>query len=158
MWRELRLAALAGAPHAFRTPLADWQGDGDREDRWRGILAIPGSHNVVATLDDLPVGLARGVPGDDGVPELHSVFVDPKARGHGVGDLLITEVEAWAATRGATRLRLTVMPANGAAIALYERHGYVLTAEPGDLLPDGVTRELVLAKPIGNGRAHAHGP
>lgn len=153
MWRELRLAALAGAPDAFRSSLADWQGEGDREERWRGILAIAGSHNVVAMLDDRPVGMARGVPGDDGVPELHSVFVDPKARGHGVGDLLMAEVEGWAVGTGATTLRLTVVPANASAIALYERNGFAVTAQLGDLLPDGVTRELVLAKPIGNGRS-----
>ena len=42
-WRELRLAALAEAPGAFGSRLADWQGDGDREQRWRDRLSVPGS-------------------------------------------------------------------------------------------------------------------
>jgi hypothetical protein len=53
-WRELRLAALAEAPHAFGSRLADWQGDGDREQRWRDRLGIPGSYNVIAVLDGRP--------------------------------------------------------------------------------------------------------
>ncbi|MFD0888199.1 GNAT family N-acetyltransferase, partial [Streptosporangium algeriense] len=57
LWRELRLAALAEAPAAFGAKLADWQGEGDREDRWRGRLEIPGSHNVVAVLDGVPAGI-----------------------------------------------------------------------------------------------------
>ena len=51
IWRRIRLAALAEAPYAFGSRLADWQGDGDREERWRARLGIPGSFNVVAVLD-----------------------------------------------------------------------------------------------------------
>ena len=51
VWRELRLAALAEAPEAFGSRLADWRGDGDREERWRDRLTIPGSCNFVALLD-----------------------------------------------------------------------------------------------------------
>lgn len=46
IWRELRLAALAEAPQAFGSRLADWQGEGDREERWRDRLSIPGSCNA----------------------------------------------------------------------------------------------------------------
>jgi hypothetical protein len=41
LWRELRLGALAEAPHAFGSTLAEWQGPGDREERWRSRLSIP---------------------------------------------------------------------------------------------------------------------
>ena len=73
-WRELRLAALADAPYAFGSRLADWQGDGDRAERWRARLEMPGSYNVVAVLDGRPVGMITGVPGDEpGVAELISM-------------------------------------------------------------------------------------
>jgi len=42
--------------------LAEWQGAGDRAERWRARLEIPDSHNVVAVLDGRPVGMVSGVP------------------------------------------------------------------------------------------------
>ena len=91
-WRQLRLAALAEAPYAFSSRLADWQGDGDREERWRARLEIAGSYNVVAVLDGEPAGMASGVPAGEGVAELISMWVSPAARGHGVGDHLVQAV------------------------------------------------------------------
>ncbi|MEV7010077.1 GNAT family N-acetyltransferase [Streptosporangium sp. NPDC051022] len=147
IWRELRLTALTEAAYAFGSTLAEWQGDGDREERWRGRLRIPGSHNVVALLDGWPVGMVSGLPAEEADSvELISMWVGPAARGQGVGDLLIGEVERWAAQRGATTLRLAVVPDNDRAVALYRRHGFEDTGEPGDLLADGVSRELIMAK------------
>ncbi|WP_406375746.1 GNAT family N-acetyltransferase [Streptomyces sp. NBC_00647] len=148
-WRELRLAALAEAPYAFGSTLAQWQGSGDREERWRARLSIPGAHDLVALLDGLPVGIASGVPGEGAENvELISMWVNPTARGKGVGDCLIQAIERWAAERGATTLRLSVMPDNRKATALYERHGFADTGESGDLLPDGVGRERVMARSL----------
>ncbi|MDQ0994414.1 GNAT family N-acetyltransferase [Streptomyces sp. V3I7] len=151
LWRALRLAALAEAPYAYGTRLADWQGEGDREERWRDRLAIPGSLNLVAVRAGEPVGMASGVPAErrpDAV-ELISMWVSPAARGQGAGGLLIREVARWAAAeKGATTLLLSVMPDNRAALALYERHGFKDTGEPGDLLPDGVRRDVVMAKDL----------
>ncbi|NDZ79559.1 GNAT family N-acetyltransferase [Streptomyces sp. SID10853] len=149
LWRELRLAALTEAPYAFGSTPAQWQGSGDREERWRARLSIPGAHDLIALLDGLPVGMASGVPGEGAENvELISMWVNPTARGKGVGDYLIQAVERWAAERGATTLWLSVMPDNRKATALYERHGFTDTAEPGGLLPHGVDRERVMAKSL----------
>ncbi|MFF3446721.1 GNAT family N-acetyltransferase [Streptomyces sp. NPDC002667] len=149
LWRDLRLAALSEAPYAFGSTLAQWQGAGDREERWRARLSIPGAHDLVALLDGLPVGIASGVPGEGPEDvELISMWVAPTARGKGVGDYLIRAVELWGAERGATTLRVSVMPDNRKATALYERHGFTDTNEPGDLLPDGAGRERVMAKAL----------
>ncbi|MGW4152059.1 N-acetyltransferase family protein [Micromonospora chersina] len=146
-WRELRLAALAEAGHAFGAQLADWQGDGDREERWRGRLSIPGSYNILAMLDGQPVGMASGVPTDhDGVVELISMYVAPVGRGQGVGDHLVRAVEQWARLVGARTLRLAVVAGNTNAWALYQRNGFRDTEELGDLMPDGVRREHIMAK------------
>jgi len=147
LWRGLRLAALAEAPSAFGSTLAEWQGPGDREERRRSRLSIPGARDLVAFVDGAPVGMATGVPGDGSATvELISMWVDPAARGKGVGDHLVREVERWAVERGATTLRLSVMPDNRSATALYERHGFTDTGEPGDSLPDGIGWERVMAK------------
>lgn len=149
-WRDLRLQALADAPSAFGSALADWQGDGDTEDRWRSRLALAASYNLVALLDGEPVGMASGVPvdGDESAAELISMWVTPQARGRDVGDALVLGVEAWARAHGADTLELAVLEGNDAAAALYERHGFTDTGrrEGGS---DGVRQERVLAKALG---------
>ena len=147
-WRQLRLAALAEAPYAFGSRLADWQGDGDREERWRARLNIPGSYNVVAILDGEPAGMASGVPAGEGAAELISMWVSPAARGHGVGDHLVRAVAQWARRAGAGVLRIAVVPGNENATALYRRNGFRATGELGDLMPDGVSREHIMAKDL----------
>ncbi|MGC4787442.1 N-acetyltransferase family protein [Micromonospora sp. DT178] len=148
-WRELRLAALAEAAYAFGSQLADWQGNGDREERWRARLAIPGSRNILVTLDGQPVGMASGVPtGKDGVVELISMYVAPAGRGRGVGDHLVRAIEQWARQVGSETLRLAVAAGNRNAWALYQRHGFQDTGELGDLMPDGVRREHILTKSL----------
>jgi GNAT superfamily N-acetyltransferase len=161
VWRDLRLAALAEAPQAFGSRLADWQGDGDREDRWRARLEIPGSINFVAVLDGQPAGMASGVPVSDsagdsdageGDAELISMWVSPAARGHGVGDLLVRAVDGWARQAGAGQLHLAVTPDNDHAATLYLRNGFRFTGADGDLMADGIRREQLMVKPLAAGR------
>ncbi|WP_030796337.1 GNAT family N-acetyltransferase [Streptomyces sp. NRRL S-337] len=146
VWRELRIAALTDAPEAFGSRLADWQGEGDREERWRGRLSIPGSHHLAAVLDGKPVGMISGVPGpDNGVVELISMWVSKDARGQGVGDHLLGAVEQWARRMRTGTLQLAVRPGNENAIALYRRNGFHDTGPVGEVLPDG-RREHIMVK------------
>jgi GNAT superfamily N-acetyltransferase len=146
LWRDLRLAALAEAPYAFGSRLADWQGDGDREERWRSRLAMPGWYNAVAEADGRPAGMASGVPtGDPLVSELIAMWVRPEARGRGVGDALIAAVAAWARASGAAQLRLAVYEQNTAAALLYRRNGFTDIPPPDGAEP-GTKRYL--AKPL----------
>ncbi|MGE7439420.1 GNAT family N-acetyltransferase [Kitasatospora sp. NPDC001175] len=125
LWRELRLASLVEAPEAFGATLADWQGEGDREEHWRSRLELPGSYNIVAVLDGTPAGMVSGVPTEqDDIAELITMWVSPGARGRGVGDFLIREVERWARRRGVTALWLSVAPGNTRAENLYRRNGF----------------------------------
>ncbi len=135
LWRVVRLEALAEAPYAFGSKLADWESA--PEERWRARLAIEGSHNVVAMIDERPVAMASGVPDEHpGTVELISMYVSRAARGLGVGDALIETVEQWARAAGATSLCLGVVATNDAARRLYERHGLVLTGEVEQETPD----------------------
>lgn len=148
IWRRLRLDALAEAPYAFAARLTDWQGEKDTDAQWRGRLGIPGSFNVAAVLDSEPVGMASGVPTDDHVIELLSMWVAPAARGRGVGDALLHAIEREGRNVGAHTLRLRVADGNRAASELYQRNGFQYTGELGDLMPDGVERERVMAKQL----------
>jgi ribosomal protein S18 acetylase RimI-like enzyme len=124
-FRELRREALRDAPDAFSATLAQWSGEGDREDCWRARLTeVP--FNVVAELDGKPAGLVSGThPDENGMVLLISMWVAPFARGRGVGDALVDAVIGWARARGAMRVELDVRETNAAAIALYRRNGFV---------------------------------
>jgi ribosomal protein S18 acetylase RimI-like enzyme len=146
LWRSLRLAALADAPSAFGSRLADWQGAG--EGRWRARLALPGSHPVVAWLAGRPAGMACGVPGESPeAVEVVSMWVAPGGRGRGVGDALVAEVVRWATDGAARDLRLRVRAGNDPAIRLYERHGFVLSGEAPRTSPEEPL-ELVMTRPL----------
>ncbi len=123
-WRELRLSALAEAPDAFRSTLADWTGTHDSEGRWRNRLsAVP--FNLLAFLDGQAIGMASATAPAGGQVELISMWVSPTARGMGAGDALIEETAAWAQRQGASRLVLCVRQENERALALYARNGFV---------------------------------
>ena len=124
LWRRLRLAALAEAPAAFGSTLAEWSGPGDTEDRWRARLTdVP--LNLVLTVDGEPAGM---VSATDPCPdvELISMWVAPTARGQGVGDVAVRRVLDWAlGERGADHVVLSMRTDNEPAARLYRRHGFV---------------------------------
>lgn len=139
LWRDVRLRALAEAPDAFGSTLAYWQGE-DLEKRWRSRLNdVP--LNVVATAGGSAIGQVSGSEVDaDGRVELTSMWVDPAARGTGVGEALVASVVEWARSTGAAAVVLSVKLANVHAVALYQRAGF----EPIDeLARDGEMRMQV---------------
>lgn len=124
VWRGLRLSALAQAPYAYATTLAEWQGAGDTETRWRARLTtVP--FNVVAFVDGEPAGIVGGTaPDESRTVELISMWVAPFARGRGTGDALVAAVIAWARRRNAARVTADVVASDAHARSLYARHGF----------------------------------
>ncbi len=55
---------------------------------------------------------------------IHSVVVDQRARGRGIGQALLAELERHAAERGARAIQLRVIVGNAPARRLYLRQGY----------------------------------
>lgn len=123
--RAIRLRALADAPEAFASTLAD--AEARDPATWEAqIEALP---TFVWREGDADLGMVRGAP-HDGDPEsgyLVSMWLAPEARGRGVGAALVREVIAWARGRGLRRLVLDVGVHNAAARRLYERMGFVAT-------------------------------
>lgn len=123
-WRSVRLEALAGAPAAFGSGLADWIDATD--ERWRSrLLDVP--LNVIAALDNKPIGQVSAMSDDSAKTiELISMWVSPTARGAGVGDALINAVTTWAASQEARIVELCVKASNIPARRLYERHEFLV--------------------------------
>ncbi len=121
-WRSLRLEALADAPAAFGSRLAEWIGATD--ERWRSrVRDVP--LNVIATLDNAPVGQVSAMNSSSAESvELISMWVAPSARGMGVGDVLIDAVVSWSADQGASGVQLCVKASNLPARHLYERNHF----------------------------------
>ncbi|HEX3813685.1 MAG TPA: GNAT family N-acetyltransferase [Mycobacteriales bacterium] len=143
-WRELRLQALADAPYAFGSRLADWQGDRDSEERWRGRLA-GNSYDLIATVDGVPAGMASGMVDGAGPVELISMWVAPFARGQRVADALVDEVAKWAAEQRPGELVLEVVESNARAVAFYRRIGFV---DRGVVDPSAERVERWMARPV----------
>lgn len=119
-WRRMRLSALAADPDAFGSTLAQWSGPNDQEGRWRKRLA-DSPFSALIELDGAPAGMVGAFP-EHGVVELVSLWVEPSARGRGVGEAAVAAVVGFA---GEQDVLLSVRSANDHAIRLYERCGFV---------------------------------
>jgi GNAT superfamily N-acetyltransferase len=88
----------------------------------------------VALLKNAIVGTGSVVEKGEGVLYVRGMAVLPSARGRGVGELLLREIEAFALRNGCTRLLLSTTPFLTEAICLYERFGFARTDDgPNDL-------------------------
>jgi GNAT superfamily N-acetyltransferase len=84
----------------------------------------------VVELDGRVVGVAAGGPSTDSAAAvLTTLWVDPAARGTGIGDLLVQTVAEWSRDAGFGRLVLWVADGNVHAERLYERNGFTRTGE-----------------------------
>ena len=102
----------------------------------------------VARID----GQARGCGGvafDDGFAELKRMYVRPSARGKGVGQAVLAQLERDARARGYTRLTLETGDTLGPAQRLYEGAGFTRCAAFGhyrDLPPATIERSFFFEK------------
>ena len=131
--RAIRLRALADAPDAFGTTLA--QDEARPLGEWRARLEDPEAATFLASAGGRDAGLVTVRPyGESGGPAgLFGMWVAPEARGQGVGGALVDAVVAWARARGCARVLLDVADANPPAIRLYESRGFRPTGVTGSL-------------------------
>ncbi|UFR04359.1 bifunctional helix-turn-helix transcriptional regulator/GNAT family N-acetyltransferase [Streptomyces sp. Go40/10] len=84
----------------------------------------------IAELAGRPVGSVMCVRDEaPGTARLRLLLVEPQARGHGIGDRLVRAVIDFARGAGYRELVLWTNDVLTGARRLYERHGFVLTAE-----------------------------
>ena len=145
--RRVRLRALADSPMAFASSLAE-----ERDlpaETWAARAAAPGE-SVFVALDDAgePLGMAGARPReeDPSIVGLWGMWVDPAARGRGVGGRLVAAVAEWARARGASRLRLGVMSDVPGSVGFYERLGFRPDGEPRTFSRDPTRSWLLMLR------------
>ncbi len=133
-YRTIRLRALADAPDAFGSTLAAEQQLAD--DSWAARVARSAVSGIDCALLAEQGGLAVGLlwakvdAQDAGRVNLFQMWVAPECRGRGVAAALLDEALDWARTRGTRAVHLGVNSANGAALRLYERAGFLAIGAP----------------------------
>ena len=119
LWQRLALEAISENPEAFMTTR---EAEAALPLSWFENALAEGTHVFVAGADlGLTVVRTEGM-----MAKLSSVYVRSCARGQGIGDALIEGALSAARASGCTQCRLWVFSDNGAAIALYRRHGFAL--------------------------------
>ncbi|WP_170851016.1 GNAT family N-acetyltransferase [Collimonas sp. OK607] len=111
------------APEA--APERDW-------DYWRACLLHDGALIMIADIDGQAAGMITAQISEETGSLVHphkffrigSISVSVSHRGSGIGRSLMSAIEAWATSQGASDLRLTVWDFNQRAIAFYEELGY----------------------------------
>jgi putative acetyltransferase len=103
------LAELNGEQHAFY----------DLHNRSESLESA-----VVAYVDGSPVGCGAFKDVENGTIEIKRMFVEPSARGRGVGRAVLVELHRWAAELGHERSRLETSKRLEAAVRLYSKAGY----------------------------------
>jgi GNAT superfamily N-acetyltransferase len=138
--REIRLRALADAPMAFGSTLADEQAQPDKFWRQRaaGGASDDNRTTFIAERAGAWVGIVTGLLAEGGAGErpawVFGMWVAPAVRRQGTALALLRVLAGWARGHGADVLNLHVTETNAPAVALYERLGFRATGET-ELLP-----------------------
>ena len=122
---DIRRRAVLAVPPRFYGPAAlqNWA-DEDRPGSHAAMIARGGSVLVAEATDRALLGMAAfAVRGASGT--LFRLYIDPKAQRSGVGAALLHKAEGDMSARGATQV---VLESSLAALAFYEKRGYVVTA------------------------------
>jgi ribosomal protein S18 acetylase RimI-like enzyme len=132
-WRELkrvRLAALATDRVAFGSTLEAETAFGDEVWIERARESATSDHRVtwVACAEDGRMLGMLGAHIEERGASLFGMWVDPAARGAGVGGKMLDALIGWLEVRHpAAPISLSVTPTLGAAVRLYESRGFAST-------------------------------
>lgn len=125
-YRTIRLRSLQADPDAFASTYEEAMqlDDAAWTARLSGFKGRPGAMFVDEIDGSITGTVGIGFTEWDPQPMLIAMWVDPAARGQGVGRRLVEAAVAWAGDQGATAVVLWVVKTNETAKALYRRCGF----------------------------------
>jgi len=139
LYRRVRLAALEEAPYAFGSTYAAERDSPER--RWRQTLID--RTRFVAEEAGVVLGTVSGGDGESvGVAAMTAMWVDPRSRRRGVGEVLVKSLLDWARSAGFAEMFLWVTDGNDAAERLYARNGFKRTGAAQDVRPGHLEFEM----------------
>jgi ribosomal protein S18 acetylase RimI-like enzyme len=94
--------------------------------QWRRRLRAHAQ--FAAFVGDRPVGLIGAQLEHTDSVYLYSLWLEPHARGHGLGTALLSAAVNWARAQGARTVTLRVQAANASAMRVYEGLGFRVIA------------------------------
>ena len=144
-WRDIRLRALQDSPDAFGSTYA--REVAFAETDWRRRLEDPDAVSVLALDGPRPVGMGGGFQDLPGWLHVVAMWVEPGARGQGIGQRLLSTIHRWADSRN-LRLHLDVSTASPRARQVYERYGFRVTGETRPIRSgaSGLVERMVLTR------------
>lgn len=130
--KDPQATALLHQSHALMQELFD-----PEENYFLNIdeLCTPDIRFFTARREDVILGTGA-LALKDGYAEVKSMFVDQGARGSGVADAMMRQLEDCARDEGVVELRLETSDRLAAAVKLYERHGFTERGIFGDYRPN----------------------
>jgi GNAT superfamily N-acetyltransferase len=149
-YREIRLRALQDSPHAFGSTFEVERSKSD--EYWEGRLISAAMSSQQLPLGAYEgahlVGLVWGAIDSQRSETIHVIqmWVDPDARGRGIGSQLLTSVIQWAREKDARSVHLRVTCGDTPATRLYFRAGFRSTSDVEPLRPGAteLTRLMTL--------------
>lgn len=149
--RDLRLSALGKAGSVF---VAGGEPESADDAGWRQYLRArltEGNTTLIAFDGATPVGMGCGKPNPYKADAyvLHSLWVEPDARGKGVAELLNAGRADFASKQGYNYAQCCTKKTNAQACGLYRKLGYTEMPEPSEFRPAQAAHEVVFYKKLG---------
>ena len=135
----MRLHALKEAPYAFGSTYEREVEFDDATWRRRVVDRV----RFIAEVDGVVAGTASGGDGEvNGAAAMTAMWVDPRYRRLGVGELLVKTVLEWAKRMGYGQIFLWVTDVNTGAEHLYARHGFASTGASQEVRAGELEHEM----------------
>ena len=118
--------------------------DGDEREFFAHYNNVQLDHVLVVYDEERAVGCGAFKKYEEDTAEIKRMFVLPEARGKGIANMILTEIESWAIEQGFAHFILETSPKLHHAIALYTKMGYQFIPNYGQYI--GVENSVCMKK------------